>query len=74
MWDRAHMRDHALRQLYAAEARNVQADEYAEKNFYVKLRVGGNEVSNLSAPCRYAHTGHPLTPESRDIALALSAG
>lgn len=26
------------------EARNVQADEYAEKNFYVKLRVGGNEV------------------------------
>ncbi|PNH09633.1 hypothetical protein TSOC_003711 [Tetrabaena socialis] len=26
------------------EARNVQADDYAEKNFYVKLRVGNNEV------------------------------
>ncbi|KXZ49854.1 hypothetical protein GPECTOR_19g305 [Gonium pectorale] len=26
------------------EARNVQADDYAEKNFYVKLRVGSNEV------------------------------
>ncbi|GFR46413.1 hypothetical protein Agub_g7995 [Astrephomene gubernaculifera] len=26
------------------EARNVQADEFAEKNFYVKLRVGSNEV------------------------------
>ncbi|GLC67013.1 hypothetical protein PLESTF_000502100 [Pleodorina starrii] len=26
------------------EARNLQADDFAEKNFYVKLRVGSNEV------------------------------
>ncbi|GIL84801.1 hypothetical protein Vretimale_14384 [Volvox reticuliferus] len=26
------------------EGRNVQADDFAEKNFYVKLRVGSNEV------------------------------